>query len=107
MHYIPPPESVSLLQMQHLLRRVSYCGGKLVARNLKLPISMEGVLLSSSFCGEWFLFVRFEELFSPSSRNTSGVAPGLGGDRGLSVSGTCLARCFFDLLVVLIGMSAS
>ena len=100
MHYIPPPESVSLLRMQHLLRIVSYCGGKLVARNLKLPISMEGVLLSSTF-------MRFEELFTPSSRNTSGVAPGLGDDRGLSVSGTCSARCFFDLLVVLIGMSAS
>lgn len=92
--------------MQHLLRRVSYCGGKLVARNLKLPISIEGVL-SSTFCGEWFLFVGSKELLSPSSRNTSGVAPGLGDDRGLSVSGIRLACCFFDLLVVLIGMSAS
>jgi hypothetical protein len=54
------------------------------------------------------LFTRSEELLGLSlTRSTSGIAPGLGDDRGFEVFGTRLECCFFDLLVVLVGTHAS
>ena len=93
MHHIQPPNSHSLLHMQHLPQRVTYCGGKLVAINLKLPISIEGVL-SSIFWDEWFSFTRFKELLGSSLTRSSGMAPGLGDDRGFEVFGTRSALLF-------------
>lgn len=46
-------------------------------------------------------------LGSPLTRSTSGIAPGLGDERGFEVFGTHSGCCFFDLLFVLVGRHAS